>query len=546
MKTINFSDYNSTLGDSLALARLAADLNGARDVRVVFDKELYVAERDMAVERRLFVSNHGQYYPKRIAMLVENAENVELDFCGATLRAVGRMTNVVISNSKNVTVKNLVIENPQTCFMQAEVVAHGDNYVDLEVTHGDVPYRVRKGELTVYGFDFQVIPAWSYIEIDNEIGERAHGAGGENTMGDPLALKWEKLEDGKLRMNGVTRKAKIGSSLIINLANRHGSGIFCEDSSDITIENVTVHSCYGMGFLAQLCDNVHLNNFRTERHGTQLYTSNADATHFVNCTGEILVENCLFEGQLDDALNIHGFYTSIIAKDGRDIYVKEMHEQALGLKIYKPGDCIKVMPRDTLLPYAERKIVAVEYLNMEVIRLTLDESADGLEVGHAVENVSHVANLTFRKNVVRDNRARSMLIAAKGRVVIEDNYFHAPSRGIYFESDGQYWYESGSTTDVVIRGNHFDRCSYGVYGMACICGKPRERVVDGEYFHNKLLVTGNRFTMEPEFRCVAAIFDNFTEVDFVDNVIEGETEIQIQHVGKYDVQSDVPVTVVQE
>ena len=34
----------------------------------------------------------------------------------------------------------------------------------------------------------------------------------------------------------------------------------------------------------------------------------ADATHFVYCRGKIEIRNCLFERQLDDAVNINGIY----------------------------------------------------------------------------------------------------------------------------------------------------------------------------------------------------------------------------------------------
>ena len=136
-----------------------------------------------------------------------------------------------------------------------------------------------------------------------------------------------------------------------------------------------------------------------------------------------------------------------------------------------------------------------------------------------------------------------MLVAARGKVLIENNYFHSTGTGIYFESDGVYWYESGATNDVTIRANHFDRCKYTGWGEACISGKPREAVEAGRYFHKNLTVTGNRFTMVPEFTELAAVFDNFEKVVFSDNIIEGNANISIRHVGNYDIQPGVNVTV---
>jgi len=541
MKTINFTDYTSDAIDTAyAFSRLSADLRGQCGVRVVFDSALYEVTDLFCSERDFRMSNHGQYIPKRIAMLIEDASDIELDFCGSTLRTVGKITAIAVNNCQNITVKNLTLENPSTQFMQANVVSHGDGFIDLEPTHGKDEFIIRKGEMFAPAYNRSFTTIQCYVEYDPEVGELAHGIGA-NSFGNPTNLSYEQLDNGLLRIHNITRYPPIGRIIIINGAQRYGSAVFCQHSRGLTFENITIHSCYGMGFIAQVCEDIHLNSFSTKRHGDQIYTANADATHFVNCRGSVLVENCLFEGQLDDALNIHGFYTSIIGKCKNELFVRLMHEEAKGLRIYKPGDRIQILPRSTLLPYAERTVKEVEYLNIDVTRLVLDETTDGLEIGHAVENISCNASLTFRNNTVRDNRARSMLVAARGKVLIENNLFHATGTGIYFESDGVYWYESGATSDVTIRRNHFDRCKYCGWGEACISGKPREAVEDGRFFHKKIEVADNRFTMLKEYTELAAVFDNFETVVFRDNVIEGRADIKLRHVGNYDIQNDVTI-----
>ena len=42
------------------------------------------------------------------------------------------------------------------------------------------------------------------------------------------------------------------------------------------------------------------------RQGTgRVHTAGADATHFSNTRGGIVVEKALFEGMMDDAINVH-------------------------------------------------------------------------------------------------------------------------------------------------------------------------------------------------------------------------------------------------
>ena len=53
-------------------------------------------------------------------------------------------------------------------------------------------------------------------------------------------------------------------------------------------------------------------------------------------------------------------------------------------------------------------------------------------------------------------------------MVIEGNTFHIPGAAILFEGDSRFWFEQAGVRDVVIRGNTFDNCNYGVWGTGCI------------------------------------------------------------------------------
>jgi hypothetical protein len=53
-------------------------------------------------------------------------------------------------------------------------------------------------------------------------------------------------------------------------------------------------------------------------------------------------------------------------------------------------------------------------------------------------------------------------------MVVEGNTFHTPGAAILFEGDSRFWFEQAGVRDVVIRGNTFDNCNYGVWGTGCI------------------------------------------------------------------------------
>ena len=143
MQTILFKDHRKSGNDAYDLYRLLTDLGTKKDVRIVFDKDTYNIDPDYCFEKCVNISNHGWNGYKRFFALFDGMENIELDFCGSTLVSKGVLTPFGIVGSKNITVKNAILENENTLFLQARVIAHGDGYVDLEKMLGASQFRFR-------------------------------------------------------------------------------------------------------------------------------------------------------------------------------------------------------------------------------------------------------------------------------------------------------------------------------------------------------------------------------------------------------------------
>lgn len=539
MVTCYFRDYRKTDDVGYDFYTMLKTLHGKQGVRIVFDQDTYDVSPDCCFERTLFISNHGWNGPKRMAVLVEDMQDVELDFSGSVLRVHGSMSHMGILRSRNVCVKNLILENPQTQIMQGTVIAHGDCYIDLQMTHGRSQFHMRHQELVTDYMDGIFFDIWIHQEYNAKTGE---------FIGDyPLGIhirdtRVEDLGGDKIRIYDVKRVPPIGNILILNATRRLGCGIFCEESSDIRCENITVRSCMGMGFAAQLCENITLSGFHTRLHDGRAFTANADATHFVACRGNVVVENSVFQCQLDDALNIHGMYTKVVKKTEREIFVQEMHEAAKGIRFFRKGDKLQILNPDSLIPYTEKTIVDLEYINSDMVRLVLAEDTDDIVVGDHAENISCTADLVFRGNTVRHNRARGILIASKGKTVIEDNHFISSGVAIQMEANGEYWYESGGTNDLIIRNNVFDNCPYAAPQAPVIACVPRKTVESGKYFHKSIVVKGNRFIMAEQAQTLAA-FDNVQHAVFEDNTVQTkgglEPQVTVHHVEHVDLQDSV-------
>lgn len=147
--TLYFSEFDIPGNHALGLYRALAACRERGARRLLFDVPgVYELDPSFCAERELCISNHGFNGPHRIAVLIENMEDFEIDFGGSRLILPGEATHIAILSSRRVAVRNVTLEDPQCMAMQVRVVAHGDGYVDTEIMQGGEQFDVRRGELT--------------------------------------------------------------------------------------------------------------------------------------------------------------------------------------------------------------------------------------------------------------------------------------------------------------------------------------------------------------------------------------------------------------
>ena len=170
METIFFRNHRKTSDDGYNIYRLLSDIKGKKDIRIVFDKDTYEISPEYCFERAIHISNHGWNGYKRIIALLEGMENVELDFSGSTILTHDVITPFAIINSKNVTVKNVTLENTNICFMQTRVLSHGDGYIELEKMQGASSFFMRHGRELAMTYGESMFIMVNNIEVNPTTG----------------------------------------------------------------------------------------------------------------------------------------------------------------------------------------------------------------------------------------------------------------------------------------------------------------------------------------------------------------------------------------
>lgn len=293
--------------------------------------------------------------------------------------------------------------------------------------------------------------------------------------------------------------AKVGDVYVVRSGYRPHPIVCLDRAMDTTFEDFVFRGGFGMGIVAQLSENVTLRGGGCHPRDRTEYSPNViDATHFSNCRGTVAVENCRFEGMMDDALNVHSTCLGIVGKPAPDrIRCRYMHPQAIGFGVFAPGEDVRFIAGRTLENGFVGRVKAVETHDAREITLTLEGPVPAAYgIGDAVENASWQCAVVFRNNTVANNRARGVLFTTPKKIVCEGNLFdHVSGAAILLAGDAQGWYESGACEDLAIRRNRFRDCLTSVFqycdALVSIHPEVKDLKAQRRRYHRNVVIEDN-------------------------------------------------------
>ncbi len=531
---LNYKDFAKSGNHTLDIKSILAHAKKTGEDYILFPKDTYNISGALAEERYLIVSNHDNGL-RGIIFLIEDFKNLTLDFSGSDLLIDDSSFPFVILNSENITIKNVSVrtENPASSY--GYVTECSEKGFTFRVSGGS-PIALRGSALCTTTKNsrklyYDRLNAW-----DKETGYMTPEFPDLGLFGVPFSMI--KDEEGNVSFRTASpyyynSGLKEGDKISLDTGSRESAGIFIAYSENIKIEGFTRYNGAGMGVIAQVSKDIEISDMTIKPYGDSCFSICADATHFVHCFGKIHIHDSYFEGQLDDALNVHGIYLRITDKTEDSILLKFMHNQALGIDFIKEGDILETCDPLSLIHKNTFKVTSVEKINHEYINVKIEGGTDDILVGDDVTEISRNPEVIFENCTLKNNRARGMLLASAGKTIIRNNLFDNPGTPIKFESDGQYWFEAGGVKDVSITENTFINCKYvknswGSSGIVEVMKRPKTE--EGKYYHGKIQVSDNKFI---NCHCPVAIINNTEEFIYKGNKFENctKTDNIIEQVG---------------
>ncbi len=552
MKIVNILDFEShKVGDDWTPAVTAAleSISKDEEATLFFPKAEYTFYPDKAKICEVHPTHNGQG-PRSVIFDLEHRKNFTLDANGSDFLFIGQAYPFWCYECENLTLKGFSEDFDRMFLTQATVIESNQEYFDVEIDKEKYPYKIEDNALYFYSdywceggpdmvhFLTEFDPKTGSVAYDSAYFFLSANADPSQIDRQLLLKKIEPLTDNSFRLYVNNPKPPRKENVVVFLhAHRSPVGAYIEKCTDVTVEDMYLYHCGGMGIVCDNCKNIKLNrvNVIPKPNSGRLISINADATHFTHCEGYIRITDCVFEGMIDDAINIHGFYTVIDSiADEHTVYATyypSAHDCICD------GDKLAVIDRDTMQTVA---YVTVKHVHSEntpeffmgvqpkasihngpKVKLVFEEPiSEAVREEMVFQNLTKDPTEVYVGNIkTGKNRPRGILISTAAHTVIENCEFYNSEAAIDFTCDAKYWFESTAAADVTIRNNRFVDCAH-----ASFCGVIRSCPLipkGNTVFHKGIKIYDNVF----ESFSPLMLEMNHAEFDFHDNTYIKKTDV---------------------
>ena len=379
-----------------------------------------------ATPKTLHLSNNDDGR-KHLLFDLSGMTNLVIEGNGAELIMHGHIIPFFMRDAQNITIRNLVIDWEHPFFGQGEILGVGEGWFDVRFER-EYPVSVVNGELFFMNPDLPELMRMRSINFyDPQQGRVVYRSTDEYNI--PLDYKAEIRKDGTVRIHTPRLQSPIkpGHVGVFQYEGRSSPAVAAQRCRNIRLESVTEYHAAAIANLFEGVEDVYLSRVQVvPRPGSgRFFSSHHDASHFVDCRGDIHVHDCQFECQGDDSGNIHGVYRPVFRKM-RDtvLRVKLIHFQQIGVDTLNAGDNVGFYHADTLEMLGEGRLASVLRPDAQTSDLVFAEPLPELVWSKVVVALrEHDVDVEISGCRFAHNRARGWLIKTLGRVRIHDNYF---------------------------------------------------------------------------------------------------------------------------
>lgn len=280
----------------------------------------------------------------------------------------------------------------------------------------------------------------------------------------------------------------------VHMARTYGCAVGIQSCEDVRVQNVTILSSPGLSFFPYLSRRVSLVDCHVSLGKGRLISTNADGIHARGLRGDLLVENCSFEGMGDDAINIHSNAILVRKINSPTEIIAPPHTWSI-----RPGDELVAYDGISLFEKGRTTVESSRQVNGGIL-INLTKPVEGLRAGQGYEDADRFYNLSeaggpfvIRNCKFSSHRGRAILVSGANGVIEKNQFDNNEGWGVDLSFGDSIWAEGPPAHGLQIIGNVFT----GRGGpQPCIVARstaPKESRLTGRRFFKELTIKDNKF-----------------------------------------------------
>ena len=535
--TIRHTSHNATP----EVVRALNEIKAAGGGELHFEAGEYHFFREGA-EKKFFAVSNNSANDKYIAFPIIGMENLTVDGHGSVFVFHEIVFPFMISQSKGIAIQNLTFDIGMSPLVNFQLHHRTERGFYMDIDRDASPFYVENGSI----FFKRETGIWNGARCllslhaigRHQVQYLATGECGSMDFGNlPAQLMKCNVSETPTGIYAEYRddspsRCSFGDEPISAIIDGGRSvDLICLDrSEDTKLSSVTVARGIGMGIIGQLSRNILIDGFSTvtDRREKGHQTLTADALHFVNCDGYLEIRNCVISDTMDDAINVHGMYTSVSEYSKSTIKAAIMHREQHFFNPYRAGDRLEIIDPDGFCVVAEFTVSSTQLNTDNGTEIELSgeftHGADLVKNGFLIENPDRMPNLHLHHN--NFDKFPHNRISGAGEILVEENRFSDCHAALLCLDLARYWYESGRVKHLVYRNNLLKNCDItgrGAFLRIGIDGIPDE---SAPKIHGRIEITGNQFS---DISSLAIKAGGVRELIIKDNVFDTDKEHIIEN-----------------
>jgi hypothetical protein len=395
-------------------------------------------------------------------LTVSGAEGLRIEGHGARLVMRNPSSaGMLLHNCSDVTVRDITIDYDPVPFSQGSISA-------VDASAGTFEMAVDEG--------YPHPRSWFFLRAPLCFGTVRHRETAmlREDVGDHLMIdRWEAVEDGVYRAyveaghyRSQLASVQVGDAFVY-VARAGGGAVDVQGSSNVTVENVTVHASTTSAMTLLQADAVTIRGLRVAiaPDTDRLNSTNADGVHCQQARVGPRIEDSHFEGMSDDAINIYTVPNLV-----REV-LSDARIAVTGAGQMRAGDELEIWDPVSGALRGHGTIASLEVADGRTL-VTLSEAIAGMRAGADYRTADHVYNrnacgegFAIVNNTFQNHRRYAVFIKS-GHGLIEGNSVRNLSgNGIVIANEPD-WPEGPMSREVTIRGNVIEHVGFGgSYGL---------------------------------------------------------------------------------